>query len=53
MSSATEAVLAAEHPAPVTVLIVDDENSTRTLCRDVVAESGLFTRLASTTEQAL
>lgn len=53
MSSATEAVLAAEHPAPVTVLIVDDENSTRTLCRDVVAESGLRTRLASTTEQAL
>ena len=53
MSSATEAVLAAEHPAPVTVLIVDDENSTRTLCRDVVAESGLCTRLASTTEQAL
>jgi DNA-binding NtrC family response regulator len=53
MSSATEAVLAAERPTPVTVLIVDDENATRTLCRDVVAESGLHTRLASTTEQAL
>jgi DNA-binding NtrC family response regulator len=53
MSSAAEAVLAVERPTPVTVLIVDDENTTRTLCRDVVAESGLRTRLASTTEQAL
>ncbi len=53
MSSGAEAVLAAERPTPVTVLIVDDENTTRALCRDVVAESGLCTRLASTTEQAL
>jgi DNA-binding NtrC family response regulator len=53
MSSGAEAVLAAERPMPATVLIVDDENTTRTLCRDVVAESGLRTRLASTTEQAL
>jgi len=53
MSSGAEAVLAAERPTPVTVLIVDDENTTRTLCRDVVAESGMRTRLASTTEQAL
>lgn len=53
MSSAPEVVLAAERPTPVTVLIVDDENATRTLCRDVVAESGLRARLASTTEQAL
>ncbi len=35
------------------VLIVDDENTTRDLCRDVVAESGLRTRTAATTEQAL
>jgi DNA-binding NtrC family response regulator len=53
MSSGAEAIVAAERPTPVTVLIVDDENTTRTLCRDVVAESGLRTRLASTTEQAL
>jgi DNA-binding NtrC family response regulator len=53
MSSGAEAVLAAESPMPATVLIVDDENTTRTLCRDVVADSGLRTRLASTTEQAL
>ena len=36
-----------------TVLIVDDENTTRELCRDIVAESGLRTRVASTCEQAL
>src|SRR5580658_6398421 len=36
-----------------TVLIVDDEGTTRDLCRDVVTESGLRTRTASTTEEAL
>ncbi|MGD1210252.1 MAG: sigma-54 dependent transcriptional regulator [Candidatus Acidiferrales bacterium] len=51
-SSGTEAALAVERPL-VTVLIVDDEDATRNLCRDVVAESGLRTRTASTTEQAL
>jgi DNA-binding NtrC family response regulator len=53
MASGTEAVLAADRSTTATVLIVDDENSTRDLCRDVVAESGLRTRIASTTEQAL
>ncbi len=38
---------------PVTLLIVDDEDATRNLCRDVVADSGLRTRTAATTEQAL
>ena len=51
-SSGTEAALAVERPL-VTVLIVDDEDATRNLCRDVVADSGLRTRTASTTEQAL
>lgn len=37
----------------VTVLIVDDEGTTRDLCRDVVAEAGLRTRMASNTEQAI
>lgn len=37
----------------VTVLIVDDEGTTRDLCRDVVSESGLRTRTASNTEQAI
>jgi two-component system response regulator HydG len=53
MASGTEAALTAERPTAATVLIVDDEDSTRNLCRDVVAETGMRTRLASTTEQAL
>ncbi len=53
MASSAEAVVAAERPMAAMVLIVDDENATRDLCRDVVAESGLRTRTASTTEQAL
>jgi DNA-binding NtrC family response regulator len=55
MSSATgtETVRQMERPITATALIVDDEDSTRDLCRDVVAESGLRTRTASTTEQAL
>jgi DNA-binding NtrC family response regulator len=40
-------------PMVATVLIVDDEDSTRELCREVVEESGLRTRTASTTEKAL
>src|SRR5665811_1561898 len=42
-----------ERATAPTILIVDDEDSTRNLCRDVVTESGLRTRTASTTEQAL
>ncbi|HVB57616.1 MAG TPA: sigma-54 dependent transcriptional regulator [Candidatus Acidoferrales bacterium] len=42
-----------ERPTAVTVLIVDDEDTTSSLCREVVAEAGLRTRTASTTEQAL
>src|ERR1700735_1652388 len=53
MSSGSNASFASERPVPVTVLIVDDEDTTRNLCRDVVSESGLRTKLASTTEQAL
>jgi len=48
-----EAVATVGRPSAVTVLIVDDEDSTRNLCRDVVADSGLRARTASTTEQAL
>jgi two-component system response regulator HydG len=36
-----------------TVLIVDDEESTRLLCCDVAVESGLHTKMAATTEEAL
>jgi DNA-binding NtrC family response regulator len=53
MASGTEPSLSSERAVPVTVLIVDDEDATRSLCREVVAESGLRTKLASTTEQAL
>jgi DNA-binding NtrC family response regulator len=49
----TEAAFTSERPSTPTVLIVDDEDSTRNLCRDVVSESGLRTRSAATTEQAL
>jgi DNA-binding NtrC family response regulator len=42
-----------ERPMAVTALIVEDENATRDLCCDVVTESGLRARTASTTEQAL
>src|SRR6201981_854136 len=53
MASGIETVFAAERATIATVLIVDDENATRDLCRDIVIESGLRTRTASTTEQAL
>jgi DNA-binding NtrC family response regulator len=52
-ASGTEAALSAQRPVAATVLIVDDEDTTRNLCRDVVADAGLRTRTASTTEQAL
>jgi DNA-binding NtrC family response regulator len=54
MASGTEAAaFSAEPSTAATVLIVDDETSTRDLCRDIVIESGLRARTASTTEQAL
>ena len=53
VASGTETVLATERSIAATVLIVDDENATRDLCRDIASESGLRTRTASTTEQAL
>jgi DNA-binding NtrC family response regulator len=53
VASGTETVLATERSVAATVLIVDDENATRDLCRDIANESGLRTRTASTTEQAL
>jgi DNA-binding NtrC family response regulator len=52
MSTEAGGAAALERTIPVTVLIVDDEGTTRDLCRDVVAETGLRTRTASNTEQA-
>ena len=53
LAQGAEAETEIERPAAITALIVDDEITTRDLCRDVVAESGLRARTASTTEQAL
>lgn len=53
MSATGIETAAIEKPFAATVLVVDDEDSTRNLCRDVVTNSGLRTRTASTTEQAL
>jgi len=44
---------ATDRSATITVLIVDDEDEIRNLCRDVATDSGLRARTASTTEQAL
>jgi DNA-binding NtrC family response regulator len=46
-------VFTAERPISATVLIVDDEDATRSLRHEVATDSGLRTRTASTTEQAL
>ncbi|HKS82075.1 MAG TPA: sigma-54 dependent transcriptional regulator [Candidatus Acidoferrales bacterium] len=53
MASAARNIHTAERVMTATVLIVDDEGTTRDLCRDVVAEAGLRTRTASNTEEAL
>ena len=53
MASVPRAAVAIDRPTPITVLIVDDEDDILNLCRDVVADSGLRARTASTTEQAL
>lgn len=52
-SSGIEDASPSRRTSPVTVLIVDDEDTTRNLCRDVVADSGLRARTAATTEQAI
>ncbi len=52
MASGTEAALALPQTS-ATVLIVDDEDATRNLCRDVVTAAGYRAKVASTTEQAI
>src|SRR5579871_3796640 len=39
--------------AALSLLVIDDEDSTRNLCRDVAAEAGLDIYGAATTEEAL
>lgn len=53
MATGAEAAVAIERPTATTVLVVDDEDSVRDLCRAVVRDCGLHPRTASTTEQAL
>ncbi len=53
MGSQAETARETERPVAITVLIVDDEDTTRNLCREVVVDSGFRARMASTTEQAL
>jgi DNA-binding NtrC family response regulator len=48
-----ETVTATHGPLAVSVLIVEDEDATRNLCRDVVVDAGLRARTAATTEEAL
>ena len=38
---------------PLTLLVVDDEITTRNLCKDVASDAGLQVHVAATTEQAL
>ena len=52
-ATGAEAALAVHGPLAVSVLIVEDEDATRNLCRDVVVDSGLHARAAATTEEAL
>jgi DNA-binding NtrC family response regulator len=49
----TEDVALRERSATPMVLVVDDEDSARSLCSEVVANSGMRVRAAATTEQAL
>ena len=53
MAGGASGAVATQRTMTATVLIVDDEESTRLLCRDVAAESGLQTKMAATTEEAL
>jgi DNA-binding NtrC family response regulator len=53
LATGAEPAVAIERPSITTVLIVDDEDSIRDICRQVVRDSGLNPRMASTTEQAL
>ena len=53
MGSQAETARETERSVAITVLIVDDEDTTRNLCREVVVDSGFRARMASTTEQAL
>jgi DNA-binding NtrC family response regulator len=53
MQSGTEAEMSTARPAILSLLVVDDEVSTRNLCKDVASGAGLQVHASGTTEQAL
>ncbi len=53
MDSATALETAHPKTAGATVLVVDDEDSTRAVCSEIAAQVGLRVRTSATTEQAL
>ncbi len=53
MESETRVETLAARSTAFSILIVDDEVTTRNLCRDVAADAGLQVYMASTTEEAL
>ena len=53
METATGIESLVARSATLSVLIVDDEVSTRNLCRDVASEAGLLVHASGTTEQAI
>ncbi len=53
MANGIDRAVAFEKLLSTTVLIVDHEGATRDVCGGVIAESGLRTRTAATTEEAL
>jgi len=53
METATGIESLVARSATLSVLIVDDEVSTRNLCRDVASEAGLLVHASGTTEEAL
>ncbi|MFZ0978162.1 MAG: sigma-54 dependent transcriptional regulator [Candidatus Acidiferrales bacterium] len=52
-ATGAEASVAVHRPLAISVLIVEDEDATRNLCRDVVIDAGLHARTTATTEEAL
>ena len=52
-ATGAEATVAVQGPLAISVLIVEDEDATRNLCRDVVVDAGLHARTAAAAEEAL
>ena len=53
MQTGTKVESSAVRSAALSLLIVDDEVATRSLCNDVALEAGLYVHTSETTEQAL